>query len=100
MSYLTPDLSKDMVLKFKMKHVVKRDVYLDILLMGSIYVHNQIYMFARKHDVRPNKKSLRAPPSLYPQSKPPQNLGVPVKLTISPPSAEAWRSCITLKLQY
>ena len=32
------DLNKDICLKSKMKHVVKYDVYLDILLMGSMYV--------------------------------------------------------------
>ena len=33
-----PDFSKDMFLKSKMKHVVKYDVYLDVLLMVFIYV--------------------------------------------------------------
>ncbi len=32
------DLNKDMFLKSNMKHVVKYDFYLDILLMGYIYV--------------------------------------------------------------
>ena len=32
------NLNKDIVLKSKMKHVVTYDVYLDILLAGSIYV--------------------------------------------------------------
>ena len=31
------DLNKDMFWKSKVKHVVEYDVYLDILLMGSIY---------------------------------------------------------------
>ena len=35
------DLNKDMFLEMQMKHVVKYDVYLDILPMASIYAINQ-----------------------------------------------------------
>ena len=37
------DFSKDMLLKSKMKNVVKYCVYLDILLMGSIYVIKSVF---------------------------------------------------------
>ena len=44
------DLNKEMFLKSKMKNVVKYDVYLDRLIVGSIYVtktnkHIYIYIY-------------------------------------------------------
>ena len=46
-------LSKDMFLN-KMKHAVKYDVYLNMLLMGSIYVINKIYIVERNTNFRSN----------------------------------------------
>ena len=54
------DFNKDISRKSKMNHVVKCDVCLNILLMGSIYVITSILLRGKPNSGQ--NKSLRAPP--------------------------------------